>query len=166
MFRLVGIIVVAAIIVKTSNKSNKTDVITKNSQRDLTLYSDDIIRLRETVGKFKKGEKHYCDDCHSVSIHLKEDLSGEIFGTFSIFTILLPWKWAIVASLFCLKDETIQNVCSSCNPSFYEDWLAYSKIKSKEFFSDIFGIILLLLMLYVILMAAPFFIVGNIFSFT
>ena len=63
IFILFGIIVVAAIIVKASNKSNKTNVIPKNSQRDLTLSSDDIIRLRETVGKFKKGEKHYCNDC-------------------------------------------------------------------------------------------------------
>ena len=43
IFILFGIIVVAAIIVALSNKSNKTDVIAKNSERDLTLSSDEII---------------------------------------------------------------------------------------------------------------------------
>ena len=151
IFILFGIIVVAAIIVKASNKSNKTDVIPKNSQRDLTLSSDDIIRLRETVGKFKKGEKHYCNDCDSVSIHLEEDLSGETFSTFSIFTFLLPWKWAIVASLFFLKDEEIQTVCISCNPSFYEDWLTYRKRKSKIFFRNSLITLLILFLLYLYL---------------
>ena len=100
IFILIGIIIVAAIIVTVSNKSNKTDVIAKNSKIDLTLSSDYIIKLRETVGKFKKGEKHYCNVCDSVSIHLEEDLSDEIISSFLMFSFLLPWKWAIVASLF------------------------------------------------------------------
>ena len=43
IFILFGIIVVAAIIEAVSNKSNKTNVIAKNSKRDLTLYGDEII---------------------------------------------------------------------------------------------------------------------------
>ena len=150
-FILFGTIVVAAIFVTISNKRNKKDVIAKNSKRDLTLSDDDIIRLKETVGKFKKGEKHYCNDCDSVSIQLEEDLSGETFSTFSIFTILLPWKWAIVASLFFLKDETIQTVCISCNPSFYEDWLTYRKRQSKIFFRNSLVTLLILFLLYLYL---------------
>ena len=151
IFILIGIIIVAAIIVAVSNKSNKTDVIAKNSKIDLTLSSDDIIKLRETVGKFKKGEKHYCNVCDSVSIHLEEDLSGEIIGTFSIFSFLLPWKWAIVTSLFFLKDEKIQTVCISCNPSFYEDWLIYRKRQSKIFFRNILITLSILLLVYLFL---------------
>ena len=151
IFIIFGMIVVAAIIVKASNINNKTDVIPKNSKRDLILSGNDIIRLRETVGKFKKGEKHYCNDCDSVSIHLEEDLSVETFSTFSIFTLLLPWKWAIVASLFFLKDEEIQTVCISCNPSFYEDWLTYRKRKSKIFFRNSLITLLILFLLYLYL---------------
>ena len=151
IFIIFGMIVVAAIIVKASNINNKTDVIPKNSKRDLILSGNDIIRLRETVGKFKKGEKHYCNDCDSVSIHLEEDLSVETFSTFSIFTFLLPWKWAIVASLFFLKDEEIQTVCISCNPSFYEDWLTYRKRKSKIFFRNSLITLLILFLLYLYL---------------
>ena len=151
IFILFGIIVVAAIIVAISNKKNKTDVIPKNSKTDLTLSADDIIRLRETVGRFKKGEKHYCNICDSVSIHLEEDLSGEIIGIFSIFNFLLPWKWAIVASLFFLKDEKIQTVCISCNPSFYEDWLTYRKRESKIFFRNILITLSILFLLYLFL---------------
>ena len=151
IFIIFGMIVVAAIIVKASNINNKTDVIPKNSKRDLILSGNDIIRLRETVGKFKKGEKHYCNDCDSVSIHLEEDLSVETFSTFSLFTFLLPWKWAIVASLFFLKDEEIQTVCISCNPSFYEDWLTYRKRKSKIFFRNSLITLLILFLLYLYL---------------
>ena len=150
IFILFGIIFIAAVIVAVSNKTNKTDII-KKSKTDLTLSSDDIIKLRETVGKFKKGEKHYCNVCDSVSVHLEEDLSGEIIGTFSIFSFLLPWKWAIVASLFFLKDETIQTVCISCNPSFYEDWLTYKKRQSKIFFRNILITLSILLLLYLFL---------------
>ena len=151
IFILFGIIVVATVIVAISNKKNKTDVIPKNSKTDLTLSADDIIRLRETVGRFKKGEKHYCNICDSVSIHLEEDLSGEIIGIFSIFNFLLPWKWAIVASLFFLKDEKIQTVCISCNPSFYEDWLTYRKRESKIFFRNILITLSILFLLYLFL---------------
>ena len=150
IFILFGIIVIAAVIVAVSNKRNKTYII-KNSKTDLTLSSDNIIKLRETVGKFKKGEKHYCNVCDSVSIHLEEDLSGEIIGTFSIFSFLLPWKWAIVASLFFLKDEKIQTVCISCNPSFYEDWLIYRKRQSKIFFRNILITLSILLLVYLFL---------------
>ena len=150
IFILFGIIFIAVVIVAVSNKTNKTDII-KKSKTDLTLSSDDIIKLRETVGKFKKGEKHYCNVCDSVSIHLEEDLSGEIIGTFSIFTFLLPWKWAIVASLFFLKDEKIQTVCISCNPYFYEDWLTYKKRQSKIFFRNILITLSILLLLYLFL---------------
>jgi hypothetical protein len=150
IFILFGIIVIAAVIVAVSNKRNKTYII-KNSKTDLTLSSDDIIKLRETVGKFKKGEKHYCNVCDSVSIHLEEDLSGEIIGIFSIFNFLLPWKWAIVASLFFLKDEKIQTVCVSCNPSFYEDWLTYRKRESKIFFRNILITLSILFLLYLFL---------------
>tara|TARA_B100001059_G_C17502663_1_gene411887 strand:+ start:21 stop:488 length:468 start_codon:yes stop_codon:yes gene_type:complete len=151
IFILFGIIVVAAVIVAISNKRNKTDVIPNNSKTDLTLSADDIIRLKETVGRFKKGEKHYCNICDSVSIHLEEDLSGEIIGTFSIFNFLLPWKWAIVASLFFLKDEKIQTVCISCNPSIYEDWLTYRKRESKIFFRNILITLSILFLLYLFL---------------
>ena len=151
IFIFFGIIIVAAVIVTISNKRNKTYVMPKNNKTDLTLSADDIIRLRETVGKFTKGEKHYCNVCDSVSIHLEEDLSGEIFGTFSIFSFLLPWKWAIVASLFFLKDEKIHTVCINCNPSFYEDWLTYRKRKSKIFFRNILITLSILFLLYLFL---------------
>ena len=150
IFILFGIIVIAAVIVAVSTKRNKTYII-KNSKTDLTLSSDDIIKLRETVGKFKKGEKHYCNVCDSVSIHLEEDLSGAIIGIFSIFNFLLPWKWAIVASLFFLKDEKMQTVCVSCNPSFYEDWLTYRKRESKIFFRNILITLSILFLLHLFL---------------
>ena len=91
IFILFGTIVVAAFFVTISNKRNKTDVIAKNSKRDLTLSDDDIIRLKETVGKFKKGEKHYCNDCDSVSIQLEEDLSvsGKLSTSYTS-TFLIP----------------------------------------------------------------------------
>ena len=94
--------------------------------------SDEIIRLEDTVGNFQLGKRHYCSNCGRVCAHLDEQNLSNMFSSFGILSFLLPWKWALVATLFFHKDDKTQSVCVGCYPDFYEDWRKFKKIKAKR----------------------------------
>jgi hypothetical protein len=145
---LIFTVIVASLIFKFSNKNFDTNNSLTSGKKDQLLSEDDIIKLRETVGRFKKGEKHYCYDCDSVFVHLEEDQSSDdiVMGVFWFF---LPWKWSLVASLFYFKDEKVETVCIGCYPSFYDDWVLYKRRQSRRKFGYslmwLFGLLCLFL---------------------
>ena len=105
--------------------------------RKKSLSQDEIIKLKETVGQFVIGERHYCHECDSVCLQLEEDTFSEVTGMFGIFSFLLPWKWALVATIFFFKGDKTQSVCTRCYPSFYDDWLVYRSFRKKRIFRNI-----------------------------
>ena len=89
IFILFGIIVVAAIIVAVSNKSNKTDVIVKNSKRDLTLYGDEIIEnklIKCNVCEIDVSINAFV--CHNCGEPLKQTPSSELLEIFKKIFII------------------------------------------------------------------------------
>ena len=123
----------------------------KNTKKLSESRRDENIRLQETVGRFAKGDKHYCYECDTVCIHLEEKFLGETFGFFEILNFFLPWKWAFVATIFKFWDKQYQTVCTNCYPDFYEDWKLLKRKKRKQNLISFFAFMMIIFFLYLYL---------------
>ena len=110
----------------------ETDHVVNRTKSRSESTRDENIRLIETVGRFSIGDKHYCYDCDSVSVHLEEKYLGETFVFFEVLNFFIPWKWAAAVTVFKFWDKKYQTVCTNCYPDFYDDWKLFKRKKRKQ----------------------------------